>query len=154
MGTRIDIARQGRSLSVVGNLARGGLRDAGPILIVDDDPTLAQALHDQLDDAGFAPLPPCTSYEAALRFLINHRPRLCVLEIDLGRSKSPLPGVGESGHRLLALLRSRLCRTLVYTRSPHQDPALLRGLDPQVSVLQKSAPPSAVIRHLSQCAAA
>ena len=97
-------------------------------------------------------MPPCHSYEAALKRLLAERPQYCVLEIDLDMPPEAHPGYGSIGRRLLALLRSRGCRTLVYTRLTQQPLAPLRGLDPHVALLPKTAPLSAALRQISRFA--
>ena len=92
-----------------------GTRTTGPTLIVEDNAFLSTELFEALQEAGLNPLPPVSHYTAALTSLSQNTPRLCVLDLDLGRQMSSNVVIGEEGRRLLAILHARGCRTAVYS---------------------------------------
>ncbi|WP_300442183.1 hypothetical protein [uncultured Mameliella sp.] len=122
-----------------------GTRTTGPTLIVEDNAFLSTELFEALQEAGLNPLPPVSHYTAALTSLSQNTPRLCVLDLDLGRQMSSNVVIGEEGRRLLAILHARGCRTAVY--SAYVSNSLgLRDIAPDVEVLSKSEPVEELVR--------
>ncbi len=122
-----------------------GTRTTGPTLIVEDNAFLSTELFEALQEAGLNPLPPVSHYTAALSSLSQNTPRLCVLDLDLGRQMSSNVVIGEEGRRLLAILHARGCRTAVY--SAYVSNSLgLRDIAPDVEVLSKSEPVEELVR--------
>lgn len=124
-----------------------GTRTAGPTLIVEDNAFLSTELFEALQEAGLNPLPPVSHYTAALTSLSQNTPRLCVLDLDLGRQMSSNVVIGEEGRRLLAILHARGCRTAVYSAYV-SNPLGLRDIAPNVEVLSKSEPVEELVRVL------
>ncbi|KHQ51175.1 DNA-binding transcriptional response regulator [Mameliella alba] len=124
-----------------------GTRTAGPTLIVEDNAFLSTELFEALQEAGLNPLPPVSHYTAALSSLSQDTPRLCVLDLDLGRQMSSNVVIGEEGRRLLAILHARGCRTAVYSAYV-SNPLGLRDTAPDVEVLSKSQPVEELVRVL------
>ncbi|BBU58580.1 MULTISPECIES: hypothetical protein [Mameliella] len=124
-----------------------GTRTAGPTLIVEDNAFLSTELFEALQEAGLNPLPPVSHYTAALSSLSQDTPRLCVLDLDLGRQMSSNVVIGEEGRRLLAILHARGCRTAVYSAYV-SNPLGLRDIAPDVEVLSKSQPVEELVRVL------
>ena len=122
-----------------------GTRTTGPTLIVEDNAFLSTELFEALQEAGLNPLPPVSPYTAALSSLSQNPPRLCVLDLDLGRQMSSNVVIGEEGRRLLAILHARGCRTAVY--SAYVSNSLgLRDIAPDVEGLSKSEPVEELVR--------
>ncbi|MBW4982958.1 hypothetical protein KZZ07_10435 [Mameliella sp. CS4] len=122
-----------------------GTRTTGPTLIVEDNAFLSTELFEALQEAGLNPLPPVRHYTGALSSLSQNTPRLCVLDLDLGRQMSSNVVIGEEGRRLLAILHARGCRTAVY--SAYVSNSLgLRDIAPDVEVLSKSEPVEELVR--------
>lgn len=122
-----------------------GTRTTGPTLIVEDNAFLSTELFEALQEAGLNPLPPVSHYTAALTSLSQNTPRLCVLDLDLGRQMSSNVVIGEEGRRLLAILHARGCRTAVYSAYV-SNPLGLRDIAPDVEVLSKSEPVEELVR--------
>ncbi|WP_420327666.1 hypothetical protein [Mameliella sp.] len=124
-----------------------GDRTTGPTLIIEDNAILSTELFEALQEAGLNPLPPVSHYTAALSSLSQDTPRLCVLDLDLGRQMNANVQIGEEGRRLLAILHARGCRTAVYSAYV-SNPLGLRDIAPDVEVLSKSQPVEDLVRVL------
>ncbi|MGP6086735.1 hypothetical protein [Antarctobacter jejuensis] len=121
----------------------------GLTLIVEDNAFLSTELFEALKDAGLNPLPPLGSYNEALAWLSKNSPKLCVLDLDLGRRINGNIQVGEEGRRLLAILHSRGCKTVIYSAYA-QNLANLTPIDPGVELISKSCPVEEVVTRLRQ----
>lgn len=120
-------------------------------LIVEDNAFLSTELYEALDEAGLNPMQPVGYYAEALACLSERSPRFCVLDLDLGRRISTNTQIGEEGRRLLAILGSRGCRTVVYSAFA-RDMHNLLSIDPNVEVISKTCPVEDVVTRLQRIA--
>ncbi len=62
--------------------------DTGSVLVVDDDPLLAHALVDMLEQAGLSAMGPAGKVQSALALIAKSRPAFAILDFNLGRETS------------------------------------------------------------------
>ena len=111
---------------------------AGPedVLVVEDDPMLALALAQALEDKGLAVTGPCLSYRQALVAIARRPPSRAIVDVDLG-SGDLRPGF--EGERLLAILDRGGCRCVVYSGRSELFGPIARA-HPDVVFVPKPAP--------------
>lgn len=119
-----------------------GAEARAEVLVVEDDPMLALALAQALEDEGVVVTGPCLGYRQALVAIARQPPTHAVVDVDLG-SGDLRPGF--EGERLLAILDGGGCRCVVYSgRSELFEP--IARAHPDVVFLAKPAPVSDVVR--------
>lgn len=116
----------------------------GDVLVVEDDPMLALALSEALEDEGFEVSGPCLGYRQALVAIARRAPTHAVVDVDLGRGDLR---PGFEGERLLAILDKGGCRCVVYSGHEELFGPIARA-HPNVVFVAKPASPSAVVRAL------
>jgi ActR/RegA family two-component response regulator len=114
---------------------------SGDVLVVEDDPMLALALTEALEDAGLEVAGPCLGYRQALVAIARKPPTRAVIDVDLG-SGDLRPGF--EGERLLAILDKGGCRCVVYSgRSELFEP--IARAHPDVVFISKPASVTRVV---------
>ena len=120
------------------------------VLLVEDEPLIAMNLAAEIEDMGYEVLGPAHSIESALGLIVNARPDLALLDIDLAQagdgiviakvlSAKGIPAVFVSGQTEVACSNSHLA--IGYISKPYEPVDVVNSIAVVDAIVHGLTPP-------------